>query len=304
MSTGVLPVPLSMILCAALAGALGVLLLQLRRKFDGVLAAWALAAAGLILLASENAFGWRGAPHAPLFWLSVALATAAFLARFLPQRVDGGLAAALPLAGLAVAFASGDGVRALLSGPLLVYFVAVAFDALRGVEPAPAADAAETISRPPLRRPARVRGARELAIAVVAAGLAVQSAAPLLPAPPPPEEPATPEASDPVTAPETPDSVAATPTPAEPGVQSTSERAEETSGAAPAPAPSAGAEETPANPKIYRTRAGDTLRAIAARLYGRPAMLKALAKANPRIKADARLPSGREITLPVPPTRR
>ncbi len=294
MSTGVLPVPLSMILCAALAGALGVLLLQLRRKFDGVLAAWALAAAGLILLASENAFGWRGASHAPLFWLSVALATAALLAGFLPRRVDGGLAAALPLAGLAVAFASGDGVRALLSGPLLVYFVAVAFDALRGVEPASAADAAETISRPPLRRPARVRGARELAIAIVAAGLAVQSAAPLLPAPQPPEEPATPEPSDPAAAPE----------PAEPAVPPAPESAQESPVAAPAPAPSAGAEEKPADVKIYRAQAGDTLRAIAARLYGRPAMLKALAKANPRIKADARLPAGREITLPVPPTRR
>lgn len=309
MSAGVLPVPVSIVLCAALLWALGALLARLLRKFDVTLAVWALAAGGLLLIQAENALGWRGTPHAALSTLFLALAIGAVLASFFLRRADGGLAAALPLAGLAVAFSSGDGLRALSSGLLLIYFIAVFIGAIRGAEPEPetAPDAAQTIERPPLRRPARVRGAREIALAIVAGALALQSGVTLLPQPEAPttaETGASPE-------PEPAEAETAIPAPtetAEPTAQSEAEKPVET----PAPesnpnaaaAPAAAQAETRADPRIYLTQAGDSLRVIAVRLYGRPNMLKALAKANPRIKPDARLPAGREIRLPFPPTQR
>lgn len=319
MSAGLLSVPLSMALCGALLWALGALLLQLRRKFDGAAVAFALTAAGLVLLAAETAFGWRVAPHVSLAWIYLALALAAVGANILMRRAGrtdgGGFGAALPLIGVSLAFASGDGVRALLAAPLLVYFVAVGASALRGVEGAPPPDPAEgrTLARPPLRRPARVRGAREFAIAIIAGALALQSGAVLLPPPPQPEAPAANELSE--------SEAAATPMsgePAEPApVDSTpsSSEGEEKSGAEAAPDIKPGPDVKPvpdaasAAPKtvdtrIYKTQAGDTLRALAVRLYGRPTMLKALVKANPGVRPDARLPAGREVRLPAPPMRR
>lgn len=307
MSAGVLPVPVSIVLCAALLWALGALLMRLRRKFDVTLAAWALAAGGLLLLQAENAFGWRGAPHAALSMFFLALAIGAVLANFLPRRADGGLPAALPLAGLAVAFSAGDGLRALLSGLLLIYFIAVFIGAVRGAEPETASDDARAIGRPPLRRPDRVRGAREIALAIVAGALALQSGVTLLPQP----QPDAPATAEPDAAPESAEADTASPAPAEPAEPTAPAEPEKppeapTPGSKPDPlaAPSAARPDALTDAKIYRTRAGDSLRAIAARLYGRPDMLKALAKANPRIKPDDRLPAGREIRLPVPPTRR
>lgn len=312
MSAGLLSVPLSITLCAALLWALGALLLQLRRGFDGALVAFALAASGLVLLACETAFGWRVAPHATLSGLYLALALAAVAANILMRRAGrtdgGGFAAALPLAGVSLVFATGDGVRALLAGPLFVYFVVVAVAALRGVERAPSPDPTEgrMPARPPLRRPARVRGVREFAIAVVAAALALQSGAVLLPAPPP-EEPASNETSKSEPAETTAPGETAASAPVDPP-PSPSEGAENSGGEA-APGMKPTADAAPTAPKttdarIYRARAGDTLRAISMRLYGRQTMLKALAKANPGVRPDARLPAGREIRLPSPPTGR
>ena len=324
MSAGLISAPLSIALCAALLWALGALVLQSGRKFDGALVAFALAAAGLVLLACETAFGWRGAPHATLSWLYLALALISVAANVLmgrAGRVDGGgFAAALPLAGVSLAFASGDGVRALLAAPLLIYFVAVAVSALRGVEGAPPPDAAEgrMVARPPLRRPPRVRGAREFAIAVIAGALALQSGAVLLPPAPQPEEPAANEASESEAAGTPVTGETAEPAPVDPPPSSS--EGEEKSGAdaapdmkkpgpdvapdvKPMPDPASAAPKT-VDTRIYKTQAGNTLRAIAVRLYGRPTMLKALAKANPGVRPDARLPAGREIRLPAPPTRR
>jgi phage tail protein X len=52
----------------------------------------------------------------------------------------------------------------------------------------------------------------------------------------------------------------------------------------------------------YRTRDGDTLDAIAWRVYGRHGAVVALAEANPRALDAPVLPAGVVLQLPVVPT--
>ena len=51
----------------------------------------------------------------------------------------------------------------------------------------------------------------------------------------------------------------------------------------------------------YTAKAGDTLRSIARKLYGKPEKWRALAEANPGVKPNAKLKAGQAIRLPPAP---
>ncbi len=141
---------------------------------------------------------------------------------------------------------------------------------LKGSEPVE--DTRRDDPRPPLFPPKRVRGVREFAGAALAAAFVYVFAmgtgrAPVAPAP----EPVAQEQSAP-----------------EPAA------AEET----PADAAAATAKE---QTQSYTAKAGETLRSIARKLYGKPEKWRALAEANPGVKPNAKLKAGQAIRLPPAP---
>jgi LysM repeat protein len=152
-------------------------------------------------------------------------------------------------------------------------FTAIGF--ARGREPETVVDPLFP-ARLPLRRPKRIYGIREVAFAAVAGALALIFGVHLFtPAPPPVE---TQPAQEETAAPE--------------GVEAAAESAE--------PKESPVAEQPAAEPTTYTTRAGDTFKTIAKRVYGDASKAPDIARANPDVKPKAKLRAGRKIKLPAP----
>jgi LysM repeat protein len=165
--------------------------------------------------------------------------------------------------------------RSSLTLLLFIWSLFTAIDFARGREPDTIADPSFP-ARLPLRRPKRIRGAREVALAAVAGALALIFGFHLFWPDPPPvvAQPAQEETA----APETAEAPAENADPKELQVV-----------------------ETPvAEPATVTARAGDTFKSIAKRIYGDASRASDIARANPGVKPNARLRAGRKVNLPKP----
>jgi hypothetical protein len=270
MSPELLSAHLSMAMGAALVAALVGLFARLREKTLSPDASYGLAALGLIVFLCESAMGARLINHDLAMWAylaAAALVTGVFMLNGLTSRLFFALA---PLLATAYLFAPATAWRSPLTLPLFIWSLFSAIGFVRGEEPTPVVDARYP-GRLPLRRPKRMRGVRELALAAIAAALALVFGADLFwPPPPPVEAPATQE--EPV-APE------AAEAPAESGANN---------------------EASAATPETYTARAGDSFKSIAKRLYGDASKARDIARANPDVKPSAKLRAGQNILLPIP----
>ncbi len=277
-----------------------------RRLLHGL---YAVTAAGLLYLFGMKALGWSFIPREVLLavyaGLFVAVAGVAFL-----RRGKGG-DAQIPWVGLmieqaamAYIFAPVNYWKPPLAALLLLYFLIEMFSWLKGREAE--TEQGVTNHQPPLFPPKRVRGLKEFGLAGAAAALVYVFAAGTarVPVASAPEE----EAKIDETA-ATPAENAESPTPAETqtGEAPASEEPKpvETAQAPEAATPPAAPVETPAGvADTYTAKAGETLKTIARKLYGKAEKLKALAQANPGVKPTAKLKAGQVIKLPEPPTKR
>lgn len=318
------------ILMAALAAALLFHLTRLAGPGRLLHAAYAASAAGLIYILGAAGFGWRIVGGAALFWVYVALF--ALIAVYAGRRrakygVIGlpWLSALIQQGVLAYMFAPDWFRKPPVTAVLFLYFAFEALVWLRGREEEEkgALAAADATARPPLFPPKRRRGPGEISLAAVALAIAYLlfiGPRPVVEAP----EAATAEATtgaevEPVAASEEPPAAEATETasaetqPSAPETDSVetqpsqpeSEKAVE---AAPEPSSTVAAQEPEAAPpaakadEVYSARAGDTFKSIAKRLYGKTTKWRALADANPDVKAK-KFRAGQLIKLPSPPTR-
>jgi phage tail protein X len=276
MSPDLLSAPVSM-LFAAIAGAALVALLAIARarRHPALYLTDAAAAAGLLDLFSASAFGLTLAPRELLFALYAAVfsgVSALTLSRMARDAAIGFPVRTILIrqGAMAYIFAPVGFWRPLLSLLLMGYFLFEAMGWLRGSE-APIPQTGEKDFRPPLFPPRRIRGPREFALAGLSAAFVYVFAMGVnrLPDAPPPEPPRQEEAAV----------------------------SEEPATAAPvevARAPEAG--------QTYTAVAGETLKSIAKKLYGDPAKWRALAAANPGLRAKAKLKAGQTVNLPEPPT--
>lgn len=272
MNPDLLPANLSLVFLAAAGAALLTHLGRLTKGERLSPAIDAACAAGLIYLFGIGAFGWSCLPREALFAFYAALfsllAATAILRRL--RSGAGGAPLAPPLiqtAAILYIFAPAGHWKPPLSALLAIYFL---FSAVSWMIGSPPEDVASDDPRPPLIPPKRLRGAREFGGAALAAALVfvfVMGAG--KPTPPP--------------APKAPEPVAQ----AEPEPEAPAAAAEE-----------AKAEEDPAPARTYRAAAGETLRSIARKLYGKVDKWRALAAANPGLKPNAKLKAGQEILLP------
>lgn len=274
-------------------------------------AVYAATALGLLYLFGGKALGWSFLPrealmavYAGLFLIVAALAA-------LRPNVDleapwTGLL--IELAAMAYIFAPLSFWKPPISALLLLYFVVALFGWLKGREQ-PVAEASGKDHRPPLFPPERVRGVKEIAAAAATVALVYIFAmgtgrAPV--APPPEEQAAAEQPAESVASAEaTPDAA----TEAKPDDTATQAAPEATTSAAPEATASAAPEAPPAEKAApvadtYTANAGDTLKSIAKKLYGKANKLSALTAANPGVKATAKLKTGQIVKLPEPPTAR
>lgn len=305
MNPDLLSANLSLAFMAIIAAALLAHLTQLatrRRLLHGVYAA---TAAGLLYLFGEKALGWSFIPREVLLAvyaaLFVAVAGAALLRRGKGEDIPW-IGLLIEQAAMAYIFAPVTYWKPPLAALLLLYFLLELFSWLKGREETRATAGASTDNRPPLYPPKRVRGAREMALAGAAAALAYVFAVGTgkVPAPPAPEEPANVEqqAVEPPASAETPaeSQTAEAPAPSEESKPAETAQAPEA-----ANPPEAAPAEKPAAPEAtYTAKAGETLKTIAKKLYGKTDKLQALVAANPGVKPGAKLKAGQVIKLPEP----
>lgn len=286
---------LSASLSLAFMGIVGAALLGLAaaRRHPVLRLADAVAAAGLLYLFGTSAFGWSFLPREAAFALYAALfsgAAAIALTRRARGAVVGFPAPAILIqqGAMAYIFAPFGFWRPLLSLLLTGYFLFETISWLRGSE-APVADAGPKNFRPPLFPPKRLRGAREFALAGLGSAFVYVFAmgAGMAPIAPPPE-PAREEPAAPVS-----EAPAETTVGEEAPTAATAEETKE-----PAAAPIA-----PAAAQTYTAAAGETLKSIAKKLYGKPDDWRALAGANPGLKPSAKLKAGQVVKLPKPPAK-
>ncbi|KAF2990942.1 LysM peptidoglycan-binding domain-containing protein [Methylocystis sp. MJC1] len=311
MNPDLLSANVSLAFMAIVAAALLAHLTQLatrRRLLHGVYAA---TAAGLLYLFGTKALGWNFIPREALLAvfaaLFVAVAGVALLRRGKGEEIPW-IGLLIEQAAMTYIFAPGSYWKPPLAALLLLYFLLEVFSWLKGrEETAATAGGGPKDSRPPLFPPKRVRGARELALAGAAAALAYVFAmgtgkAPVAPAPEeqaaveqPAIEPS--ESSETAAPPERTAEAPATSEESKPGEMAQAPEATTPPDAAPA--------ETPAAPEpTYTAKAGETLKTIAKKLYGKTDKLHALTDANPGIKPSAKLKAGQVIKLPEPPAKR
>lgn len=271
MNPDLLPANFSLIFMAAAGAALlaNIIALSTGHLLRAIDAA---AAAGLVYLLGAGAFGWSFLPREALFALYAAifavLAATAILRKARADDAGEPLGPALiQQAAMAYLFIAPDHWKPQLSALLAIYFLINAIGWLRGSEPAEETKRADP--RPPLFPPKRVRGVREFAGVALAAAFVFVFAMGTRPPVAPPPAPVAEE------------------TPAAPEETTASEEAE-----APAPAK----EETPA----YVAKAGETLKSIARKLYGKPDRWRVLAELNPGLRPTAKLKAGQAIKLPPP----
>lgn len=309
---------LPMILIAALAAAFVFHLTRLMGPGRFLHAAYAASAAGLIYILGAERFGWRIAVEPALLWVYVALfaLVAVYAAR---RRAKFGviglpwLSALIQQGVVAYMFAPDWFRKPPVTAVLFLYFAFEALAWLRGREEEEkgALAAADAAARPPLFPPKRRRGPAEISLAAVALAIAYLlfiGPHPVVEAP----EAATAEgttgaegeqsvASEEPAAPEGQETASAETQPSEP-------ESEKALGAAPEPSPTVAARESEAAPpaakadEVYAARAGDTFKSIAKRVYGTANKWRALADANPEVKAK-KFRAGQLIKLPSPPTR-
>lgn len=308
MNPDLLSANLSLAFMAIIAAALLAHLTQLatrRRLLHGVYAA---TAAGLLYLFGEKALGWSFIPREVLLAvyaaLFVAVAGAALLRRGKGEDIPW-IGLLIEQAAMAYIFAPVTYWKPPLAALLLLYFLLELFSWLKGREETRATAGASTDNRPPLYPPKRVRGAREMALAGAAAALAYVFAMGTgkVPAPPAPEEQASVEqqAAEPPASAETP---AESQTAEAPAPSEESKPAETAPAPEAATPPEAAPAEKPAAPEAtYTAKAGETLKTIAKKLYGKTDKLQALVAANPGVKPGAKLKAGQVIKLPEPPAK-
>ncbi len=302
-----------LILIAALAAALIFHLSRMLGRQRWVHAAYAAAAIGLIYLMGAAAFGWAFAGEGALLWVYLALftLTAAVAAR---RRLTFGaiglpwLSALIQLGVVAYMFAPESFRKPPVTAALFLYFVFEALVWLRGREDEPATPGDDDDKkRPPLFPPPRRRGVAEVSLAVTAIAIAYllfvgprtanvgpDSATAQQQEPQIEEAAATGETAAPA---ETAASNEAASSGSATGEQPEAALQVATSEPSAAPAPAAAKD-----PGVYAARAGDTFKSIAKRLYGTADKWRALADANPDLKAK-KFRAGQLIKLPSAPTR-
>lgn len=271
MSPDILPAKLSIAIIVALVAALVILLAYGRRAKLSNETIWAFAALGLIVFCGEVATGAGLFNHTAVTWAYLIAATFFSGAYFLRREHIPVWPSLMLMLAIAYLFAPPAYWRSSLTLLLFLWSLFVAIDFARGREPDTIADPSFP-ARLPLRRPKRIRGAREVALAAVAGTLALIFGAHLFRPDPPP--------------------VVAQPAQEENAVtEQTSE--------APADNPETG-EAPVVEPETFTARAGDTFKSIAKRVYGDASRASDIARANPDVKPNARLRAGRKINLPKP----
>ena len=299
----------TLILIAVLAAALLFHLSRLLGRQRWVHAAFAAAAIGLIYLLGEAAFGWRLDDHGALLGIYLALfvASGAIAAR---RRATLGaiglpwLSALIQLGVVAYMFAPEPFRKPPATAALLLYSLFEAVVWLRGreAEPAPASDNGDR-KRPPLFPPPRRRGLAEVSVAVAALAVAY-----LLVVGPHPSTVGSDDATAQQHEPQIELAAVEGETAAPEGTSNAGENearvsesaASEAAEPAKAPAsepPAASAPMAAKDPGVYAARAGDTFKSIAKRLYGATDKWRALADANPALKAK-KFRAGQLIKLP------
>jgi LysM repeat protein len=285
----VLMVLLALALLAHLSRVIGV-----RRYFH---LAQAASVAGLLYFLGENAFGWRFLPTEALFGLFAAL-FAAVAATAIVRRIRNGEAGfhwrvmLIEMGAMAYLFGPAQFWKPPVSAVLAIFFAFELIHSLKGSESAPTGEEAAG-KRPPLFPPKRIRGAAEFATTAAALVFVYVFAMGTGKAPetPPPE--AQTAAVEPPAEPE----VAAEP-PADSATQQNAAAPKDETGASPAPEAKDSAPEPQTSPKTYSAAAGDTLKSIARKLYGKADKWRVLAEANSGIKPTTKLKAGQAIKLP------
>ena len=187
---------------------------------------------------------------------------------------------------LAYLFASKQNV-AFFSAILLFFFSLQVFLSLRGVESAVEPNALGNHTRPPLRRPKRIRGANEYSLAILSLAFCYMLIGMLF------------FSSVPETTSSENVSGAEDKNPAqEQAALSLSDQndASNTAGEKESPAPESG----PLSAKsVYRAMKGETLKQICQKIYGDQKQLAQLMRLNPKIKLRQKLQAGVLINLPV-----
>ena len=308
---------LAPILIAALVAALLFHFSRMLGRQRWVHAAYAAAAVGLIYLLGAGAFGWAFDGQDALFWLYAALfvVTGAIAAR---RRATLGaiglpwLSALIQLGVVAYMFAPEPFRKPPVTAALFLYFLFEAVVWLRGREEEPATPGdGDDRKRPPLFPPPRRRGVAEASLAVAAISIAYllfvgpraanvgpdsataqQNEAQIEEAAATAETPASEEAP---AAPAAPDEAASSGS----ATREQQEAAPQVATREPSPPPAFAAAK---DPGVYAARAGDTFKSIATRLYGTADKWRALADANPDVKAK-KFRAGQLIKLPSATTR-
>ncbi len=258
-------------------------------------------AAGVLYFLGINAFGWRFIPREALMGLFAGL-FALVAAVAIVRRVQVGSAGfswsalLMELGAAAYIFAPATLWKPPVSALLAILFLFELLQSIKGSE----AVAQEEVAgkRPPLLPPKRVRGPREFAAMAAALAFVYVFAMGTGKAPLAPQAENAPETQ----APDETQVAAETPTPPEPH-QSAEEAPKEASETPPAPKASEPAPETQGASKTYTAAAGETLKSIARKLYGKPEKWRALAAANPGVKPGGKLKAGQVLTLPAPPVK-
>ncbi|MGJ0394859.1 MAG: LysM peptidoglycan-binding domain-containing protein [Methylocystis sp.] len=306
---------LTLILIAALAAALIFHLSRMLGRQRWVHAAYAAAALGLIFLMGAAAFGWAFPGEGALLWVYLALfiLAAAVAAR---RRLRLGaiglpwLSALIQLGVVAYMFAPEPFRKPPVTAALFLYFLFEAAVWLRGREDEPAPGDDDDKKRPPLFPPPRRRGVAEVSLAV--AGIAIAYLLFVGPRPAdvgPDSATAQQHETQIEEAAATGETAASEETPAQPAAPDDAANSGGAASEQPEAAPQVATSEpspplAPAgakDPGVYAARAGDTFKSIAKRLYGTANKWRALADANPELKAK-RFRAGQLIKLPSAPT--
>ncbi|MFO1124857.1 MAG: LysM domain-containing protein [Methylocystis sp.] len=301
------------ILIAALTAALLFHLSRILGRQRWVHAAFAAAGAGLIYLLGEGVFDWRFDGQGALLWAYLALfvIVGAIAAR---RRATLGaiglpwLSALIQLGVVAYMFAPEPFRKPPVTAALFLYFLCEAAVWLRGREQEPTTPASDDDrKRPPLFPPPRRRGVAEGSVAIAAIAIAYLLAVGPHPVDVGPgaasaqqQEPQIePAAAEGEAAPAEEQAANDAREEARTGESAANEPAEAgklAAGESAAPPPSAAAKD----PGVYAARAGDSFRSIAKRLYGSANKWRALADANPELKAK-KFRAGQLIKLPSAP---
>lgn len=315
---------LTLILIAALAAALIFHLSRILGRQRWVHAAYAAAALGLIYLMGAAAFGWAFPGEGALLWVYLALFILAAVVAARRRLALGAiglpwLSALVQLGVVAYMFSPESFRKPPVTAALFLYFLFEALVWLRGREDEPATQGDDDDQkRPPLFPPPRRRGVAEVSLALTAIAIAYLLFIGPRPADVGPgsatagqneqqaeEVAATGETAAPEETPATGEVVAG----AEPAAEDNAANSGSATKEKPEPAPQVAASEPappPASaavkdPGVFAARAGDTFKSIAKRLYGTADKWRALADANPELKAK-KFRAGQLIKLPSSPT--